>query len=117
MNTVNTSSSAQSSSGLNNALDRINAPGTLPRQTAAAQLDAGDFLKLMTAQLTNQDPSEPQSNEQMLAQLAQFSTLENQTASRSLLDDISRKLDALIEVQERANAASDTPSQTPASDT
>ncbi|AWW73543.1 hypothetical protein CD351_03765 [Erythrobacter sp. KY5] len=87
-------------------LERINAPSTIRRESAAAALDSEDFLRLMTAQLANQDPLEPQSNEQMLAQLAQFSNLENGTASRSVLDEISAKLDALIEAQERAAAAS-----------
>jgi len=108
MTTINPASAASAS----DAIDRINAPGTIERQSAVSQLGAGDFLRLMTAQLTNQDPSEPQSNEQMLAQLAQFSTLESQTASQSLLDDISRKLDALIEAQERAITAASTPPAT-----
>jgi len=86
-------------------LDQINAPGNVRRESAAARLDSGDFLRLMTAQLANQDPMEPQSNEQMLAQLAQFSTLENGTASRTALEDISAKLDALIAAQEQAAAA------------
>ena len=87
------------------AIDRLNAPSTIQRESAAASLGSEDFLRLMTAQLANQDPLEPQSNEQMLAQLAQFSSLESETASRATLDDISVKLDALIEAQERAIAA------------
>lgn len=90
-----------------NVLDQLNAPGTVRRESAAASLGAADFLRLMTAQLANQDPLEPQSNEQMLAQLAQFSTLENGTASRATLEDISAKLDALIAAQEKALAAAE----------
>lgn len=88
-----------------NVLDQLNAPGTIRRESAAASLGAADFLRLMTAQLANQDPLEPQGNEEMLAQLAQFSTLENGTASRATLDEISSKLDRLIEAQEKAAAA------------
>ena len=84
-------------------LGGLNAPGSIRRQSAAASLDSADFLRLMTAQLANQDPLEPQSNEQMLAQLAQFSTLEANIASQATLDDISAKLDALIAAQEAAN--------------
>ena len=91
--------------GVQEALDRLNAPSTIRRESAAASLGSEDFLRLMTAQLANQDPLEPQSNEQMLAQLAQFSSLESETASRAPLDDISAKLDALIEAQERALSA------------
>jgi flagellar basal-body rod modification protein FlgD len=43
--------------------------------TAKSQLGQEDFLKLMTAQLQNQDPFQPQSNDQMIAQMAQFSTV------------------------------------------
>ncbi len=86
-------------------LDRLNAPSSNVRQSAAASLDSADFLRLMTAQLANQDPLAPQSNEQMLAQLAQFSTLENQTVSRATLEDIAAKLDALIALQSEADPA------------
>lgn len=90
-----------------NIIDTLNAPGEIRRESAASALDSADFLMLMTAQLANQDPLEPQSNEQMLAQLAQFSTLENGTASRATLDEISAKLDALIEAQRRAAEAAE----------
>jgi len=93
--------------GLRDTLDRINAPGSIRRESAAASLDSGDFLRLMTAQLANQDPLEPQGNEQMLAQLAQFSGLEAQTSSSSMLGEISAKLDALIAAQERAASAAE----------
>lgn len=101
MTTVSTSQPA----GLNEALDRINAPGSIVQQSAAAQLGSADFLRLMTAQLANQDPLEPQSNEQMLAQLAQFSALESNLEGNNRLDDISAKLDALIEAQTAAAEA------------
>lgn len=93
------------SPGLQDTIDRLNAPGTIRRESAAAALDSADFLRLMTAQLANQDPLEPQGNEQMLAQLAQFSSLEAQTSSSGLLADIAAKLDALIAAQEKAAAA------------
>jgi flagellar basal-body rod modification protein FlgD len=99
--------------GAQSALDRINAPSTIVRPSAAAQLDSGDFLRLMTAQLANQDPLEPQSNEQMLAQLAQFSGLEAQTASQATLEAISAKLDALIAVQQPVDPAPDAGAQQP----
>ena len=40
------------------------------------QLDKNAFTNLLVAQLQNQDPMSPQSNDQLAAQLAQFSSLE-----------------------------------------
>lgn len=40
------------------------------------ELGKDDFIKLMSAQLKHQDPMSPMKNEQMAAQLAQFSALE-----------------------------------------
>jgi flagellar basal-body rod modification protein FlgD len=91
--------------GVQETLDRLNAPATITRPSAAAALDSADFLRLMTAQLANQDPLEPQGNEEMLAQLAQFSTLEAQSASQISLAEISSKLDALIAAQQSAATA------------
>lgn len=91
--------------GVGDTLNRLNAPGSVVQQSAAARLGSADFLRLMTAQLANQDPLEPQSNEQMLAQLAQFSSLETSLEGNSTLDDIATKLDALIEAQTAAAEA------------
>jgi flagellar basal-body rod modification protein FlgD len=47
------------------------------------QLGKQDFLKLLMAQLSNQDPMKPMDDTQMIAQMAQFSALE---ATQSLKD-------------------------------
>jgi len=47
----------------------------------AGRVSSDDFLKLLVAQLQNQDPLEPMSNEDFLAQLAQFQTLEEMMAT------------------------------------
>ena len=39
-------------------------------------LDQNDFLKLLTMQLQNQDPMNPQTNTDFVAQMAQFTSLE-----------------------------------------
>jgi flagellar basal-body rod modification protein FlgD len=57
-------------------------------------LDQGDFLKLMTAQMKNQDPFNPVDNTQMVAQMAQFSSLAGITQMSTTLQAISDKLGA-----------------------
>jgi flagellar basal-body rod modification protein FlgD len=43
---------------------------------ATSSLDKDAFMKLLVQQMKNQDPMEPTDNTQMIAQLAQFSSLE-----------------------------------------
>src|ERR1051326_4675211 len=53
--------------------------------SAAKGLGKQDFLKLLMAQLQNQDPMKPMDDSQMIAQMAQFSALE---ATQSLQQTI-----------------------------
>lgn len=54
----------------------LNGTGTAaPRQ----QLNQDDFLKLLTTQLSNQDPLKPMEDTQFIAQMAQFSSLQQAT--------------------------------------
>jgi flagellar basal-body rod modification protein FlgD len=46
------------------------------------------FLQLLTTQLQNQDPLNPQSNEEFVAQLAQFSSLEQLVGLNSSMDSL-----------------------------
>ncbi len=48
------------------------------------------FLKLLVTQIKNQDPLQPQDATQFVAQLAQFSSLEQQIQMRQDLDIISK---------------------------
>ncbi len=63
-----------------------------------------DFLKLLTTQLQMQDPFDPVDNKEMLAQMAQFSSLAGISDMGETLSAIASKLDTLIAQQ--ANAAS-----------
>jgi len=76
----------------------ILAPDTAPNKTAAGspnQLANKDtFLQLLVAQLKNQDPLKPQDGAEFVAQLAQFSNLEQSIATREDLDAIRQAITA-----------------------
>ena len=51
-------------------------------------LDKDAFIKLLVTQLQHQDPLEPQDNGEFIAQMAQFSSLEQMTNVATKLEDI-----------------------------
>jgi flagellar basal-body rod modification protein FlgD len=51
----------------------------LPEGSRSTNVDKDTFLTLLVTQLQNQDPTNPQSNEEFIAQLATFSSLEQLT--------------------------------------
>jgi flagellar basal-body rod modification protein FlgD len=62
-------------------LDALSASSASGGSATVAPKNSNDmgkdmFLKLLVTQLTNQDPMNPQDQQQFLAQLAQFSTVE-----------------------------------------
>lgn len=93
-------------------LKALNAPGTPLSASGMGALDQGDFLKLMIAQLQQQDPMDPTDNKDMLAQMAQFSALAGSTRTNDTLADISTKMDALIAAQQASAAAASTTNPT-----
>jgi flagellar basal-body rod modification protein FlgD len=59
------------------------------------QLGRDAFLQLLTTQLAHQDPLQPQADTEFIAQLAQFSTLEQLTEMRATLDFIAGAITTL----------------------
>lgn len=64
-------------------------------RVAIPGLDKDAFLKLLVIQLQNQDPLEPASNQDMLAQLAQFSALEQMNNLNESFERLSGNFDQL----------------------
>ena len=56
------------------AIDAIGSTGSTNLQ--ASSLGMEDFLKILLTQLTYQDPLKPMDNQQFMAQMAQFTSLE-----------------------------------------
>src|SRR5690242_17407605 len=75
---------------------------TLTGTSATTQVGPGagnpemnEFLTLLTAQLKNQDPTNPTDPTQFVAQLAQFSTVEQLTKGNTTLNTISQSLSGM----------------------
>lgn len=81
-------------SGVNSASSATTKPDSKVGKGMGA-MDATDFMKLLTTQLANQDPTNPMDNSQMLAQMAQFTSLSNSTEMNSTLKAIATKLGAI----------------------
>ena len=67
-------------------------------------LGQGDFLRLLTVQMQQQDPFNPVDNKEMLAQMAQFSSLAGVAETNASLEQIADKLDLLITTTQSASA-------------
>lgn len=64
----------------------VGAPASSDAVSGSQQtLTQNDFLQLLVAQMENQDPLQPQSDTQMAAQMAQFTSLTQTTAMSSSL--------------------------------
>lgn len=76
------------------------AASALSQQAAGSKnLDKEAFLKLLVAQLKNQDPLQPQENSEFVAQLAQFSSLEQTMGINSRLDTLTLQSQGLSNSQ------------------
>ena len=77
---TSTAASSASTDAMSQAVSQAAAPG------GALGKDA--FLKLLTTQMQQQDPLSPTDNTQFLAQLAQFSSLEQMTNVAAAMDNL-----------------------------
>jgi flagellar basal-body rod modification protein FlgD len=87
------------SNSLGNLTDPTSASTTV-NSSAMAQLNQNDFLRLMTTQLTTQDPFNPVDNTQMVAQMAQFSQVAG-------ISQMNQSLQQLVDEMGGSNRISD----------
>lgn len=64
-------------------------------RTTGSELDKQAFLELLVTQLQNQDPLNPTDNSEMVAQLAQFSALEQMSNLNTSFEALSGDVDQL----------------------
>ena len=85
--------SVDSISGTSGAAAASGSPTTAVKAGVDALANENTFLKLFIAQLKNQDPLNPQDGTQFVAQLAQFSNLEQTIQMRSDIGAIRTSVD------------------------
>jgi len=82
------------------AVSSVTSAGSTAVQKPQSQtLGQADFIRLMTTQMKLQDPLEPVDNKEMIAQMAQFSSLSGIENINSTLKAISTQLDQVLSAQ------------------
>ncbi len=74
------------------------------RDKGKTDVSSDAFMQLLVTQMTHQDPLEPMKNEQMMAQLAQLQTLEEQ---RDMTKQVTSMTEELTAMRAERNSSSD----------
>jgi flagellar basal-body rod modification protein FlgD len=89
---------------ISSSLPIDSAPPTSGVQSDPAQDKQNEFLLLLVAQLKGQNPMNPIEGSEFVAQLAQFSSLEELTKIRTSMDEVQKVLTASSASASPANA-------------
>ena len=84
---------------------------TIHTREVKRQMDKDDFLKLLIVQMKNQDPTNPIKNNESIAQMAQFSALEQMVKvgkSMENMAEANRRIEALTLLGKTVNYRSKT---------
>ena len=79
--------------------DLLNSTGTTGTNGTTSRLGRDEFLKLLVAQVQNQNPLEPMKDAEFMAQLAQFATVEG-------IDRLNASFEDMFRVQQLTQGAS-----------
>jgi flagellar basal-body rod modification protein FlgD len=98
VSTIPSTNNAASSSSSSNAANQSNSSNV--SQALSGTMTQADFLKLMTAQLQAQDPTNPVDNSQFVSQMAQFSTLSATQQLDTDLQSFSSNMNAAVQTSQ-----------------
>lgn len=94
-----TPTSPSSTATASSAASGSNAAASTTKKKPSNQLGQDAFLHLLVAELKNQDPTQAQDPNAMVTQMAQFSGLEQQKDSNTLLTGMQNQMSALFQNQ------------------
>ncbi|WP_434511475.1 flagellar hook capping FlgD N-terminal domain-containing protein [Desulfitobacterium sp. AusDCA] len=71
--------------------------GTAVSNAVTKTLGKDDFLKLLVTELANQDPLQPMDNKDFIAQMAQFSSLEQMNNVATSVNDLNTSMESYFQ--------------------